>query len=103
MIGERLKEVRNDHKDTQQMLADKLMVSKSTVQSWEQEKSSPSHELLVEICRLYRVSADFLLGLKDDDPIFLSEREEELSAENLHMLKRFKVFLLMEQNQRISK
>jgi len=103
MIGERLKEVRNDHKDTQQMLADKLMVSKSTVQSWEQEKSSPSHELLVEICRLYRVSADFLLGLKDDDPIFLSEREEELSAENLHMLKRFRVFLLMEQNQRIDK
>lgn len=103
MIGERLKEVRNDHKDTQQMLADKLMVSKSTVQSWEQEKSSPSHELLVEICRLYRVSADFLLGLKDDDPIFLSEREEELSAENLHMLKRFRVFLLMEQNQRIAK
>lgn len=27
MIGERLKEVRNDHKDTQQMLADKLQVS----------------------------------------------------------------------------
>lgn len=99
MIGERLKEVRSDHKDTQQMLADKLMVSKSTVQSWEQEKSSPSHELLVEICRLYHVSADFLLGLKDDDPLFLSEREKELSNENLHLLKRFEGFLLSEQNK----
>ena len=103
MIGERLKEVRSDHKDTQQMLADKLRVSKSTIQSWEQEKSSPNHDLLVEICRLYRVSSDFLLGLKDDDPIFLSEREEELSAENLHLLKRFRIFLLMEQNHHISK
>ena len=27
MIGERLEEVRNNHKDTQQMLADKLQVS----------------------------------------------------------------------------
>lgn len=99
MIGERLKEVRNDHKDTQQMLADKLQVSKSTIQSWEQENSSPSHDLLVCICRLYNVSADFLLGLKADDPIFVTGREKELTSENLFLLRRFEDFLLAEQNR----
>ena len=99
MIGERLKEVRNDHKDTQQMLVDKLQVSKSTIQSWEQEKSSPSHELLVSICKLYNVSADFLLGLKADDPIFITGREKELTSENLFLLKRFEDFLLAEQTR----
>lgn len=103
MIGERLKEVRNDHKDTQQMLADKLQVSKSTVQSWEQEKSSPSHEMLVNICRLYSVSADFLLGLKADDPLFATRLEQQLTPNNINLLKRFRDFLLLEQQHPVHK
>lgn len=62
MIGERLAEIRKDHDDTQAILADRLNVSISSIRSWEQEKSSPPHELLVKICRLYHVSADYLLG-----------------------------------------
>lgn len=100
MIGERLKEMRSDHKDTQQMLADKLKVSVFTVQSWEQGKSEPSHDMLVTICKLYHVSADFLLGLKNDDPIFISMREKELWPENLFLLRRFEDFLLNEQKRK---
>lgn len=100
MIGERLKEMRSDHKDTQQMLADKLKVSVFTVQSWEQGKSEPNHDMLVTICKLYHVSADFLLGLKDDDPIFVSSREKELWPENLFLLRRFEDFLLSEQKHK---
>ena len=60
MIGDRLKELRHDHNDTQEDLAEKLNISKFTVQSWEQGKSEPNHEMLVSICRLYHVSSDFL-------------------------------------------
>ena len=98
MIGERLKEVRKDHKHTQQALAELLKVSVSTVQSWEQDKSAPSHELLVTICRLYQVSADFLLGLTDDDPLF--RKEDHLSPENRSALQRFEAFLLQDQNRK---
>lgn len=70
MIGDRLKEVRKDHHDTQADLAKKLKISVFTVQSWEQEKSEPSHEMLTSICRLYDVSSDFLLGLRNNDPVF---------------------------------
>ena len=68
MIGERLKEIRKDAKDRQSDLAEKLNVSVQTIKSWEGEKSSPGHDFLVQICRLYNVSADYLLGLSDDDP-----------------------------------
>ncbi len=74
MIGDRLAEVRKDHGDYQDDLADKLHVSSYTVASWEQGKSNPSHELLVAIYRLYSVSADYLLGLTNDDPIFGEKR-----------------------------
>lgn len=92
MIGERLKEIRKDHKHTQQKLADLLKVSVSTVQSWEQGKSDPSHELLVTICRMYSVSSDFLLGLTDDDPLF--RKGDHLTPENRSALQRFEAFLL---------
>lgn len=73
MIGELLAEVRKDHGHTQKDLAEKLHVTVSAVRSWEQEKSSPSHETLVSICRLYQVSADYLLGLTRIDPIYMQK------------------------------
>ena len=82
MIGERLKEVRKDNRDTQSALAQKLNVSLSTVKSWEREKSAPSHELLVQICKLYNVSADFLLGISDDDPLWKKEKNDKLTQQN---------------------
>ena len=99
MIGERLKAIRGDNHDTQEMLAEKLNVSKSTVQSWEQEKSSPSHESLVAICKLYNVSSDFLLGLNDADPLYTKRQRAQLSRENQEMLRKFTLFLLAEQKK----
>lgn len=100
MIGERLQEIRKDHGDTQQTLADKLNVSLYAVRCWEQGKSAPSHETLVAICRLYQVSADYLLGLSDDDPLYAQKRQQQsLSPENLALLRRFESFLLTEQSK----
>lgn len=88
MIGELLAEVRKDHGDTQASLAEKLHVTVSAVRSWEQEKSSPSHETLVSICRLYNVSSDYLLGLTR------IERPEEFTREELAQICEFEKFLM---------
>lgn len=88
MIGELLAEVRKDHGDTQTSLAEKLHVTVSAVRSWEQEKSSPSHETLVSICRLYNVSSDYLLGLTR------IERPEEFTREELAQIREFEEFLI---------
>ena len=100
MIGDRLKELRHDHNDTQEDLAGKLNISKFTVQSWEQGKSEPNHEMLVSICRLYHVSSDFLLGLSDDDPVFYQTREMRLSQESRTLLKEFSDFLFRKERKK---
>lgn len=95
MIGERLAEVRKDHGDTQQDLADKLNVTKFTISNWEQEKSVPSHELLVKVCQLYGVSADYLLGISDIDPAYAQRRRlEQFTPEELDELKRVERYLI---------
>lgn len=95
MIGERLSEVRKDHGDKQIDLAQKLNVAISTVRSWEQGKSSPSHEMLVCICRLYQVSADYLLGLSDVDPAYVQHRRlESLTQKELAALKDYEAYLM---------
>lgn len=93
MIGERLQEIRRDHGDTQKTLAEKLRVSKPTVQAWELGKSSPSHEMLVTLCRMYEVSADYLLGLTDIDPAYTKRKQETLNADNLAALQSYEEFL----------
>ena len=93
MIGERLADIRKDHGDTQQALAEKLGVSKYSIQAWEQEKGNPSIETFQQLCELYNVSADFLLGLSDMDPLLVGRihtyelKEDQLQT--LHNLIRF--------------
>lgn len=95
MIGERLQDVRKDHGDTQKDLAAKLNVVFNTVSSWEQNKSEPSHDMLVKICKMYNVSADFLLGLSDIDPVFTRNRQQErLTPEELKELEQVEQYLL---------
>lgn len=103
LLGERLQDIRKDHGDTQQVLADKLHVSLYSIRCWEQGKSDPSHDLLVAICRLYGISADYLLGLTDEDPAFLQHKRKKLTPENRTLLRRFEAFLLLEQTTNPSK
>ena len=95
MIGERLAEIRKDHGDNQDDLARKLNVSVFAIRSWEQEKSAPSHEMLVRVCRLYQVSSDYLLGLSNIDPVYEQRRRlEQFSPEELTDLKKYESYLL---------
>ena len=100
MIGERLQEIRKDHRDTQQALADKLHATLFAVRCWEQNKSDPSHDTLVAICKLYDVSSDYLLGLTDIDPAYAKRRRKQLLPENQEALRRFEAFLLAAQHSK---
>ena len=94
MIGERLSEVRRDYGENQSELAEYLCVSLSTIRSWEQDKSAPSHEALVAICKRYQVSADYLLGLSDLDPSYLRRVSSRFSADELKELQEYSNYLL---------
>ena len=100
MFGERLAEIRRDHGHTQANLAARLHVSTPTVRAWEQEKSMPSYETLIALCRLYSVTSDYLLGLSDVDPAYETKlARTRLTREDMRLMADFEAFLLWRRKQ----
>ncbi len=64
-FGQRLKELRLEKGLTQKELADALKTNNSSVCDWECGRTEPSIEMILSLCRLFEVSADYLLGLED--------------------------------------
>ena len=64
-INQRIKEIRLENNLNQSDFGKSLSVSQDTISLWEIGKSTPSAELIIEICNKYNVSADYLLGLKE--------------------------------------
>ena len=64
-IGNRIKEIRVDNKLSQLAFGKILSVSQDTVSLWENGKSVPTAELLIEIATKFDVSVDYILCLKD--------------------------------------
>lgn len=65
-FGQRLKDLRRVYGFRQEDAARKLCVTPGTMAHYEQGFTEPDLELLTNMCRLYRVPADYLLGLSDD-------------------------------------
>lgn len=93
-FGEILKRLRKNAHMTQQELADKLWISKSSVSCYEQNTRFPSPEMLIKIASIFHVSVDYLLDreqkqrilditdLKDEDVEFLCTTINFLKAKN---------------------
>lgn len=65
IISQRIKEIRVENKMNQSVFGQSISVSQDTVSLWEQGKSLPNTEYVIEICKKYNISADYLLGLED--------------------------------------
>ena len=76
-FGERLRDLRHEKHMTQKQLADKLNLSKGTISAYEQGKKYPSIEVLIKLCNILQVSADYLLGLSDDMQLMRSNLTDE--------------------------
>lgn len=64
-IAIRIRSIRTDNGLTQAQFGRKLSVSQDTVSLWEKGKSVPTVEYIIAVCKLFAVSADYLLGLSD--------------------------------------
>lgn len=62
-VGQRIKDLRNDNDETQEEMAKQIKVTRKQIQRWEAEESKMTIEKLFEICKTYKVSADYILGL----------------------------------------
>ena len=65
MFGDRLKALRIDNDLTQEELAEKLHINRSTLSNYENLGREPSYILLIEISNYFNVSIDYLLGKTD--------------------------------------
>lgn len=67
-LSQKLKHLRQSKGLTQQEMADKLSISRSTLAGYEAESKQPSYDVLVQIASFFEVSTDYLLsaGLFED-------------------------------------
>lgn len=68
IFGERLKKLREDRGWSKAELARRLNIKTYTnVTHWENGRNMPNGDILIKLVRLYGVTADYLLGLSDDE------------------------------------
>ena len=64
-VAERIRNLRLERNLTQLQLARRIGVSTGTVSSYENSETNPPLDTLIKICKVFNVSADFLLGIND--------------------------------------
>lgn len=63
MFGNKLKEIRKENGFTQLQVAMYLNTTHATISRYETGTLEPSLQMLKELCKLYKCSADYILGL----------------------------------------
>ena len=82
VIGDKIRELRENAGYSQAELARRLSVTRSSVNAWESGLSTPTAVYIVELAKLFRVTSDYLLGLDTSSTLNLSG----LSEEELHLI-----------------
>ena len=65
LLGERLRELREEQGLTQKELSKRLGLNSVTYLHYEKSQREPPLSVLVEMAKYFEVSTDFLLGLSD--------------------------------------
>jgi len=80
-IGERIKELRQGRKLTQNILAQRLGVTGSLISGYENATTYPSYDILLGLADIFNVTTDYLLGkdkARSIDTKGLSESQVEM-------------------------
>ena len=67
IYAEKIKELRKERGLTQKQLAYFLQISQSVLCDYENAKSEPTVNVLIRLCNFFKVSADYIIGLENED------------------------------------
>ncbi len=71
-FGLRLRELRENHKLSQEQLGKKVGRSKSVISSYENNIKFPPAEILVHLAVIFNVSLDYLVGIDKNEMVSLN-------------------------------
>ena len=76
-IAQRIKELRESAHLTQQELAKKISISRSTLAGYESENKQPSYQVLTQLAAFFKVPTDYILGVGifEDWDLLLQNKE----------------------------
>lgn len=63
-LGEKIQKLRKENGFSQEVLAEKVDVTRQTISKWELNQSSPDLDFIVQLSEIFNVSSDYLI--KDD-------------------------------------
>lgn len=89
-FGLRLKELREAKQLSQQEVAERLNVGRSTVSGYERNIITPSVEQLVRMAVLYNTSLDYMMGLDNRACFYLDDLSESQQQTVLDVVIRLK-------------
>ncbi len=78
----KLKEIRKENNLTQEQVADKLKIARTTYASYEQNLATPDIYTLIEYCKLFNISLDYLCDLKIEQNNLTPEQQEMINLFN---------------------
>lgn len=64
-MGERLRLARKKAKLSQEKVAEKLNIARSNISKYEHNKLEPNIHTIKQFCKLYGITADYLLGIEE--------------------------------------
>jgi transcriptional regulator with XRE-family HTH domain len=85
-FGVRLKALRKDKNMTQVELARRLGLTKGSISGYEKASKLPSVEVLVQLCQIFEVSSDYLLGLTETFTVEMGGLTDEQTQSFLHLI-----------------
>lgn len=99
IFGTKLKELRKEEKITQEELAEKMEVSKTTIVNYENGNRKVPLEMVIKISRYFNVPIDSLLDLDDKNVSLIKQWNDEFkdvsfSDNEIYFLKHYAHYLL---------
>lgn len=93
MIGENIKNLREQNNYSQTALAKRLGISRAAVNAWEMGISIPSTQYVIELAKIFKTSSDYILDIEKSEAVnigYLQNEEKEIINMLLNYFRKYR-------------